>query len=58
MPKIRDKVDWTIRLNIRNVFDKSDLIPVYYNPPEAGLNSDVFRLQRGRDWFISSTFEF
>jgi outer membrane receptor for ferric coprogen and ferric-rhodotorulic acid len=58
MPNIWDKIEWTIRLNIRNVFDENDLIPVYYNPPEAGLNSNVFRLQRGRDWFINSTFRF
>lgn len=58
MPEWFRGIDWTLRLNIRNVFDEDDLIPVYYNPPEAGLGSDVFRLQRGRDWFITSTFRF
>ena len=58
MPEIFSGIDWTLRLNIRNVFDENDLIPVFYNPPEAQLKSNVFRLQRGRDWFINSTFRF
>jgi len=58
MPDIWKGIDWTLQLNIRNVLDKDDLIPVFYNPPEANLPSDVFRMSRGRDWFITSTFKF
>lgn len=48
-------VDWTLKLNIRNVFNEDNLIPVFHNPDGTGR---VYRLGKERDWFITSTFSF
>jgi len=48
-------IDWSIKLNIRNVMNENDLIPVFHNPDGTGR---VYRLAKERDWFITSTFSF
>ena len=48
-------IDWTIKLNIRNVFNEDNLIPVFHNPDGTGR---VYRLGKERDWFITSSFSF
>lgn len=51
----KDKVDWSIQLNIQNVFGDDELIPVRSNPDGTAAN---FRIQQGQSWRLSSTFSF
>jgi len=51
----RDKIDWSLRLNIQNVFGHDDLIPVRASPDGSIAN---FRIQQGQSWRLTSTFSF
>ena len=49
------KVDWSIQLNIYNIFGDDELIPVRANPDGTIAN---FRIQQGATWRLSTTFGF
>jgi hypothetical protein len=53
--KIFNDIDWTLQLNIRNLFNEDDLIPTWYNPDGTGF---VYSSAKERDWFLTSTFRF
>jgi len=53
--KIMKNIDWTLRLNIRNVLNENDLIPTFHNPDGSGF---VYRSAKECDWFLTSTFKF
>jgi len=48
-------VEWNLQLNIRNLFDEDDLIPVVANPD---LTIPVYRIPAERTWELRSTFRF
>ncbi len=50
-----DKVDWSIQLNIKNLLNDDDLVPVVAQP-----NGDfaVFAIPEGLTWELTSTFKF
>ncbi len=50
-----DKVDWKIQLNVRNLFDEDDLVPVGAQP--TGEVAAV-RIPQSRTWTLQSTFSF
>lgn len=50
-----NKIDWSIRLNLSNIFNDDELIPVRANPDGTLAN---FRIQQGRTWRLSSSFRF
>ena len=54
-----DKVDMTLTLNIRNLLDDDDLIPVAANPNEgsSGLIA-VWRIPAERTYSLSARFSF
>lgn len=54
-----DKVDMTLTLNIRNLFDDDDLIPVAANPNEGstGLVA-IWRIPTERTYSLSARFSF
>ncbi len=54
-PIFDDKVDWKLQLNIRNLLDDEDLIPVARDPD---LTYVGMRIQPGRTFTLSSRFEF
>jgi outer membrane receptor protein involved in Fe transport len=54
-PLFDGKVNWTIQLNVYNLFGDDELIPVRANPDGTPAN---FRIQQGRTWKISNTFAF
>lgn len=49
------KVDWTIQLNLQNVFGEDELIAVRGNPDGTPAN---FRIQLGQSWRLTNTFSF
>ncbi len=53
--RLMDKIDWKIQLNVRNVLNDDDLVPIYWNP---GGWPKSYALGKERDWYISSTFMF
>jgi hypothetical protein len=50
-----ERIDWSIQLNIYNILNDDQLIPVRANPDGTLAN---FRIQQGRSWRLSSTFRF
>ena len=46
---------WNLQLNIRNLFDEDDLIPVVANPD---LTIPVYRIPAERTWELRSTYRF
>jgi len=50
-----DKVNWTLQLNVRNLFDENDLIDARLN--YGGL-PNIVRFNEGRRFILSSTFDF
>ncbi len=54
-PLFDDKVDWKLQLNIRNLLDDEDLIPVARDPDFTYVG---MRIQPGRTFTLSSRFEF
>jgi len=54
-PIFDDKVDWKLQLNIRNLLDDEDLIPV---ARDSDLTYVGMRIQPGRTFTLSSRFEF
>ena len=47
--------DWHVQLNVRNLLDDDDLIPVVANP-DGGI--PVVRITTRRTWDLTSTFKF
>jgi len=54
-PLFNDTVDWSIRLNLRNVFADDDLIPVVANPDGSIA---VSRIAADTTWELTSRFSF
>lgn len=54
-PLFNDTVDWKLQLNIRNLLDDEDLIPVARDPDFTYVG---MRIQPGRTFTLSSRFEF
>ena len=50
-----DRVDWRLKLNIRNLIGDDDLIPVAVQPDGSVING---RIPMGRTWELSSSFSF
>ncbi len=50
-----DKVDWKIQLNVRNLLDNDDLIPVVANPDGTVVG---YSIRDGLTWQLRSTFQF
>ncbi|HUG12078.1 MAG TPA: TonB-dependent receptor plug domain-containing protein [Opitutaceae bacterium] len=50
-----NKVDWSIQLNVSNLFGDDELIPVRANPDGTAAN---FRIQQGMSWRLTNTFRF
>jgi hypothetical protein len=46
---------WNLQLNIRNLFDEDDLIPVVANPD---LTIPVYRIPAERTWELRSSYRF
>ena len=53
--QLTDKIDWNIRLNIRNLVGESDDIPVRTNPDGQVA---VIRIPNPRTIYLSNTFKF
>ena len=50
-----DKITWRLQLNIRNVLDKDELIPVLAQPDKSIA---AYRIPSPRTFNLRSTFEF
>jgi outer membrane receptor for ferric coprogen and ferric-rhodotorulic acid len=61
-PIYRNKINWKVQLNVRNLFDTDLLIPVRANPVAEGdyVNYTIgaYRIGEARTWELSSTFSF
>ena len=53
--KLTAKIDWRIQLNLRNVGERTKLVPVSLNPDGQMA---LARIQAGMGWSISNTFSF
>ncbi|MDD2762859.1 MAG: TonB-dependent receptor plug domain-containing protein [Opitutaceae bacterium] len=53
--KLTHNVNWRIQLNLRNVGEKTRLVPAYYEP-DGSLA--LARIQQGMEWLVTNTFEF
>ncbi|MDD2763781.1 MAG: TonB-dependent receptor plug domain-containing protein [Opitutaceae bacterium] len=53
--KLTHNVNWRIQLNLRNVGEKTRLVPAYYEP-DGSLA--LARIQQGMEWQFTNTFEF
>ncbi|HOG92080.1 MAG TPA: hypothetical protein PLE80_00755, partial [Opitutaceae bacterium] len=53
--KLTSKIDWRIQLNLRNVGERTKLVPVSLNPDGQMA---LARIQAGMGWSISNTFSF
>jgi hypothetical protein len=53
--KLTEKVRWKIQLNVRNVGDSAELVPVGAQP-----NGDIvqYRIKDGMSWAVTNTFSF
>jgi len=49
------RINWRIQLNLRNVGEKTRLVPSYYEP-DGSLA--LARIQEGMTWALTNTFEF
>lgn len=52
---ITDKIDWRIQLNLRNVGQSNDLVPVSANPDGSVA---AVRIVEGMTWALTNTFSF
>ncbi len=50
-----DRYDWSIQLNVFNIFGENELIPVRANPDGTFAN---WRIQDGRSWKLTTTLSF
>jgi hypothetical protein len=48
-------VNWRVQLNLRNVGESANLVPVTMNPDGSVALS---RISEGMTWFLTNTFEF
>ncbi|MDD2764391.1 MAG: TonB-dependent receptor plug domain-containing protein [Opitutaceae bacterium] len=53
--KLSHNLNWRIQLNVRNVGEKTRLVPAYYEP-DGSLA--LARIQQGSEWQFTNTFEF
>jgi hypothetical protein len=54
--KLTDKIDWRIQLNIRNLGQDEDLIPISVQPD--GRTWASARIAPTQEWFVTNTFSF
>lgn len=54
--KLGDKVDWKVQLNIRNLFDDTDVVPQRANLTDGFVT--IYRLQQPRSFILTNTFSF
>lgn len=53
--RLTDSIDWKIQLNVRNVAEDTELVPVSVNPDGTTAFS---RIREGMTWQLTNTFEF
>jgi len=53
--KITSKIDWSIQLNVRNLFESKKLVPVTIQPDG---NPSAYRIAEGMSWQLTNTFKF
>jgi outer membrane receptor protein involved in Fe transport len=63
--QINDKLNWRIQLNVKNLFNKDDLIPTTVNPADKdgdgvyeSYTYATYRIPEGRTWYITNTLTF
>jgi outer membrane receptor protein involved in Fe transport len=58
----RDRIDWRVQLNVKNVLNENRLIPVKANPVAVGdarnFTIGAYRIGEERTWELSSRFSF
>ncbi|MEO6245060.1 MAG: hypothetical protein ABIQ12_06460, partial [Opitutaceae bacterium] len=57
----RDRIDWRLQMNIRNVFDKNTVYPLFIVDSRDGKHTPstaVYTLKEPRTWQFTSTFRF
>ena len=54
--KLTQKINWKIQLNVRNIFAKNELIPIYIQPD--GQTWATARVAPAREWSITNTFSY
>ena len=54
--KINDKINWRIQLNVRNVGNGEDVIPISVQPD--GKTWASVRIAPNQEWFVTNTFSF
>jgi hypothetical protein len=54
--KLTEKIDWKIQLNVRNVGQGNDLIPISVEPD--GRTWASARIAPSQEWFVTNTFSF
>ena len=52
---MNNKIDWTIQINVRDVFGSQDLIPVSVQPDGRVA---TFRMPNPNVWWVTNTFKF
>jgi outer membrane receptor protein involved in Fe transport len=61
-PIYRNKINWKLQLNVRNLFNTDLLIPVRANPVAEGDYTNytigAYRIGEARTWELTSTFSF
>ncbi len=61
-PIFRDKIQWKLQLNVRNVLNEDLLVPVRANPVAIGdyknYTVGAYRIGEARVWEVTSTFAF
>jgi outer membrane receptor for ferric coprogen and ferric-rhodotorulic acid len=58
---IQNRIDWRLQLNVRNVFDRHTIYPLFIVDRRDGQHSPetaVFTLREPRTWVFTSTFAF
>ncbi len=53
--KLTAKIDWRIQLNIRNLLEGNELVPIRANPDGS---FSQYRISTGRTWELTTSFEF
>ena len=53
--KLSDKLHWRVQLNMRNVGDSADLVPISTQPDGSVAQ---YRIKDGQSWAVTNTFSF
>lgn len=54
--RLTDRINWKIQLNVRNLFDDEDLVPISVQPD--GQTWASVRIKPVQEWFVTNTFAF